>query len=41
MGHAYRDNNVHGNVAVKACEDLIAERGLAAMRVGDYEKPLP
>jgi hypothetical protein len=41
MGDAYRDNKVHGNVAVKACEDLIAEGGLAAMRVGDYEKPLP
>jgi hypothetical protein len=41
MGDAYRYNKVYGNVAVKACEDLSAEGGLAAMRVGDYEKPLP
>lgn len=41
MGNAYRDNKVYGNVAMKACEDLIAEGGLAAVRVGDYEESLP
>jgi hypothetical protein len=40
MGNSYRDNKVHGNMAMKACEDLSAEGGLAAVRVGDYEKPL-
>jgi hypothetical protein len=37
MGDAYGHNKVHSNVALKACEDLSAESGLAAMRVGDYE----